>query len=271
VAPIIQIEKLSYVYPDGTRALRNVNLEIERGEIFGIIGPNGAGKSTLLLHLNGLLKPTCGKVIVDGLEVNSKNLRKVREIVGLVFQNPDDQLFCPTLWEDITFGAINLGLSPSEVKRRACAALKAVGLERHRNKSPHHLSFGQKKRAAIATVLPMRPKILAMDEPAAELDPRARGVMLRIVREQISKDTTAVIATHDIDLVAELCDRICLLNRGRVIKIGPKGEVLRRAELLYRIGLGLPTVARLFWKARKRRGKDLPLTIEEGAKELRKA
>ncbi|OGP56039.1 MAG: cobalt ABC transporter ATP-binding protein [Deltaproteobacteria bacterium RBG_13_61_14] len=234
LTPAVSIRDLSYTYPDGTFALDSVSLELKPGEVLGLVGPNGAGKSTLLLHLNGMLRANGGAVQVMGIPVKPKNYREVRRRVGLVFQNPDDQLFCPTLFEDVAFGPRNLGLQEAEVTARVRASLAAVGLQGLDNKSAHHLSFGQKRRAAIATVLAMQPDVLALDEPTSNLDPRGK----RLITELIASFHHArIIVTHDLDLARTLCPRVAVMAQGRVIAEGNPQELFSDHDLLDQAGL----------------------------------
>jgi cobalt/nickel transport system ATP-binding protein len=213
----VEIRGLRYTYPDGTVALRGVNLEVKEGESVYLMGPNGSGKSTLLLHLNGLLLPQRGEVRVLGMDTRN-GVEEIRKRVGLVFQDPDDQLFMPTVFEDVAFGPLHLGLGEREVRRRVREALRAVGAEGLGGRSPHHLSYGEKKRVAIATILSMEPQLLVLDEPTLGLDPWARREFLSLLR-RLKKGRTLVMAGHDLELMG-LCDRAFLLRRGRV-----EGEV----------------------------------------------
>jgi cobalt/nickel transport system ATP-binding protein len=209
----VEIRGLHYTYPDGTVALRGVNLEVEEGESVYLMGPNGSGKSTLLLHLNGLLLPQRGEVRVFGRDTRD-GVEEIRRRVGLVFQDPDDQLFMPTVFEDVAFGPLHLGLGEREVRRRVREALRAVGAEGLGRRSPHHLSYGEKKRVAIATILSMEPQLLVLDEPTLGLDPWARREFLSLL-ERLKRGRTLVMAGHDLELMG-LCDRALLLRRGRV-------------------------------------------------------
>jgi cobalt transport protein ATP-binding subunit len=230
----LSVRDLSYTYPDGTVALDSVSLELRPGEIMGLVGANGAGKSTLLLHLNGVLRGRAGTVEVMGLPVVPKNFREVRRRVGMVFQNPDDQLFCPTLFEDVAFGPRNLDLPEAEVAAKVRESLEAVGLSGLEHKSAFHLSFGQKRRAAIATVLAMHPDVLALDEPTSNLDPRGK----RLITELIATFHHArLLVTHDLELAQKLCPRVAVLAQGRVIAQGEAAKLLSDPDLLDQAGL----------------------------------
>jgi len=244
----IEVEDLNYSYPDGTKALDEVTFSLQKGESVALLGPNGAGKSTLLLHLNGLLRGQ-GRVRVLEREISDGNLSWIRNQVGMVFQDPDDQLFMPTLEEDVAFGPINMGLSGEEVRERTTWALESVGLLGLSGKSPHHLSFGQRKRASLATVLSMRPQILVLDEPTSNLDPKSKKDMVSLIRKLQMGGATIIAATHDVNLVPLLADRILLLNR-RVVCDGESREVLLRRGLLERLGLEMPILADLFEELR---------------------
>lgn len=224
----LQIANVCFTYPDGHRALEGVSFSLEPGECVALIGPNGAGKSTLLLHLNGLLRGR-GRIVVSGLELGRHTLSEIRRRVGLVFQDPDDQLFLPTCLEDVQFGPLNEGLSWQDARERAMEALRSVGMEGHAERPPHHLSLGQRKRVALATVLAMRPDILAFDEPSAGLDPAARRQVMGIIREL---PQTRLVATHDLLLAEELCSRVLLMDGGRIVADGTARDILQDAPLL---------------------------------------
>ena len=232
----VHIAGLSFRYGRGPEVLRDVDLRIRPGERLAVIGPNGAGKSTLLMHLNGILQGT-GTVRICGMPVSKKFIPQIRTNVGLVFQDPDDQLFCPTVFEDVAFGPMNLGFSKEEVLERVAGALEQVSLEDCRDRSAFHLSGGEKKRVALATVLAMAPEILVLDEPSANIDPRQRRRLLNWLK---AFRKTLVIAAHDLDFALEVCDRCVLLNAGRVIADGPSREILRDKELLEANDLELP-------------------------------
>ena len=215
--PVIELHSLRFSYPDSTKALDGISLGIARGERVALIGPNGAGKSTLLLHLNGILRgdgSVRGSVRIDGLALEDSNVRVIRGKVGLVFQNPDDQLFSPTVFEDVAFGPLHMGLSEGEVRTRTAWALEQVAMSAHTGRMPHHLSLGEKKRVAIATVLSMKPIILALDEPSSGLDPSARQNLIELL---VELPQTMLIASHDLGFVREVCDRAIVLDEGRVV------------------------------------------------------
>ncbi len=230
---IIRIDNLSFSYPDGQQALTGINLTIYQGETVALLGPNGAGKSTLLLHLNGILHSD-GVVKILGRPVDDKNLRWVRSKVGLVFQNPDDQLFSPTVFEDVAFGPINMGYSEAEVGESVTRALEWVDMTGYEQRSPHHLSFGEKKRIAVATVLSMMPEILVIDEPTSNLDPRSKGTLIGLLKRL---PMTKIIASHDLELVQALCQRAIVFDRGRVVADGTTSHILADIPLLRAHGL----------------------------------
>ncbi len=209
----VSVDDVSYVYPDGTRALEGIDFRVAAGERVAILGPNGSGKSTLVLHLNGILQPTTGAVAIDGVTIDEGSLREIRRRVGVVFQDPDDQLFMPTVEQDVAFGPANLGFAGDELATRVHDALDAVGMADHGGRPPHHLSLGQRRRVALATVLSMQPSVLVFDEPSANLDPMARHE-LAVAVERLG--LTTLIVTHDLAYAAQLCDRALLLDHGRL-------------------------------------------------------
>ncbi len=219
---VIDIRDLHFTYPDGTPALSGVSIEVGAGESVALFGPNGSGKTTLALHLNGLLRGQ-GQVTVCGLTVEKKNLAAIRQKVGLVFQEADDQLFMPTVREDVAFGPLNLGLAPEEVERAVAGALEKTGLKGMEGRAPYHLSAGEKRRVALAGVLAMRPRILVLDEPTTSLDPPGRAAFLTLLD---SLPQTRVIATHDIQFARSLCARAVFFDRGRIVCDGPVDRVL---------------------------------------------
>jgi len=265
---IIETQDLDHVYPDGTVGLKGVNFEAHRNEIVAVIGANGAGKTTLFKHFNGLLKPSSGKVLIQGEEIGKDNLLQVRKTVGLVFQNPDDQLFAPTVEQDVAFGPMNLGLSKDVVEHRVEEALDMVGMTGFKDKAPHHLSFGQKKRVAIAGILAMEPHVMVMDEPTSGLDPGGVAKIVSLLQDLRHLGMSTIVATHDVDLVPMFADRVYLLHHGKVVLEGTSEEVFT-SHIIEESHLRLPYVAQLL-KGLKGEGYDLDigLTIEEARKEL---
>lgn len=235
-APAVEVRHLSFQYPDGRVALRDVSLRIAPGERVALVGPNGAGKSTLMLHLNGILTGS-GVVRVMGLDVREPYLRRVRALVGLVFQDPDDQLFSPRVGDDVAFGPLYMGLPAAEVRRRVGEALDRVGMSDYAARVSHHLSAGEKKRAAIATVLAMDPALLVLDEPTAGLDPRARRRLIELLQ---TLPQTLIASTHDMRLVRELFPRTVILDQGQIVADGPTADLLAEADLLLAHGLEAP-------------------------------
>lgn len=230
VEKVVEIKNLHYAYPDGTKALSGLDLDVFRGETLGIIGANGAGKSTLLLHLNGILRNGASEAVkVLGRDMTDKNIPFIRSRVGLVFQDPENQLFMPTVFDDVAFGPINMGMKEGDVRRAVEEALKEVDLPGFAGRSPHHLSVGEKKRAAIATVLSMKPDILVLDEPSSNLDPKHRRGLIDLLRRL---PLTMIIATHDLPLLAETCSRICVMEEGRVEADGKTADILQNYPLL---------------------------------------
>jgi cobalt/nickel transport system ATP-binding protein len=234
---IVEAQDVEFSYPDGTPALRGVSFRIEHGESVGVVGANGAGKSTLLLHLNGCLLADKGAVRVGEVPVTRATLPEIRRSVGTIFQDPNDQLFMPTVGEDVAFGPVNMRLPEEEVERRVCEALGAVGALHLRSRPPYKLSGGEKRAAAIATVLAMAPDILVMDEPTSALDPRARRKLIGLL---LGFRHTKIVASHDLDMIGEVCARTIVLHEGRIAIDGPTAAVLADCELLHRSGLELP-------------------------------
>ncbi|MEV7968462.1 ABC transporter ATP-binding protein [Sphaerisporangium sp. NPDC088356] len=235
--PSLRVSELAYAYPDGTQALFGVDLTIGSGERVALLGPNGAGKTTLVMHLNGILTAGHGLVEVAGLPVRKDTLKEIRRRVGLVFQDPDDQLFMPTVREDVAFGPANLGMRGPELERRVRDALEQVGLPEVIDRPPHHLSFGQRRRVAVATVLAMRPEILVLDEPSSNLDPASRRELAEVLR---SLDVTVLMVTHDLPYAMELCERSLILSGGVIAADGPTREILADPALLAAHRLELP-------------------------------
>jgi cobalt transport protein ATP-binding subunit len=233
----IELEHLHFAYPDGYEALKGIDLRIAQGEKVALVGPNGAGKSTLLLHLNGIHAPSHGTVRVGGTVVDRTTVKRVRADVGLVFQDPDDQLFSPTVFEDVAFGPIHLGRPADEIHGRVERALAAVGMSGFERRLPHRLSLGQRKRVALATVLAMDPSVLVFDEPSAGLDPRGRRELIALLR---TLDQTLIVSTHDMRLVEEIFPRMVVMDGGVIVADGTTKRILADADLLARHGLERP-------------------------------
>jgi cobalt/nickel transport system ATP-binding protein len=234
---VLQVRDLHFSYHDGHAALRGVSFQMCEGDKVALVGPNGAGKSTLMLHLNGILPRGQGEVNIGGKHLTRDNLPAIRAMVGLVFQNPDDQLFSPTVFEDVAFGPLHMGLPMHEVERRVQAALDAVKMSGFRDRLSHHLSVGEKKRIAIATVLSMDPQILVLDEPSAGLDPRARRTLIHLLREL---PITMLVSTHDMKLVQELFPRTIVMDEGQIVADGRTSDILENEALLTAHGLEKP-------------------------------
>lgn len=249
----LSTENLSFTYPDGTQALKNINIEIEKGEKVAIIGPNGAGKSTLFSHFNGLTEPTSGCVKIEGKPISFEKdeLLKVRQKVGIVFQDPNDQLFAPTVKEDIAFGPMNLGLSYGEVEKRVEDALKMVGMENYEDKTPHHLSGGQQKRIAIAGIIAMKPEIMILDEPTAGLDPDGVEKVLNIMNQLNKEGMTLIISSHDIDMISKYADKIFILYNGEIIESGNKNKIFSDMELLKKAHLRTPITTEILYNLKE--------------------
>ncbi len=235
--PVLDVQGLAYAYPDGHQALYGVNLHVHEGERVALLGPNGAGKTTLVLHLNGILEAGAGSVSVSGMPVTKPNLAEVRRRVGVVFQDPDDQLFMPTVRDDVAFGPANLGLSGVALDARVVEALDKVGMAEFADRPPHHLSFGQRRRVAVATVLAMQPEILVLDEPSSNLDPASRRELADILR---SLDVTVLMVTHDLPYAFELCPRSVVLSDGVIVTDGSTYDVLTDDPLMAAHRLELP-------------------------------
>ncbi|NJN17249.1 MAG: ABC transporter ATP-binding protein [Oscillochloris sp.] len=234
---LLQLRDVHYTYPDGTKALCGLDLTIAPGEKIALLGPNGAGKSTMLLHLNGVLRAGSGAVYLGAEPINDANIRRVRARVGMVFQDPDDQLFSPTVFDDVAFGPVHMGLDEAEVVRRVTRALEQVGMAGFERRMPHHMSLGQRKRVAIATVLSMSPELLALDEPSAGLDPRARRGLIDLLR---ALPLAMIVSTHDMPMVADVFPRSVVLAEGRIVYDGDSAELLNDAALLEQYGLERP-------------------------------
>lgn len=241
-APAVRVDDVSFAYPDGTRALDGISLSVEAGERVAILGPNGSGKTTLVLHLNGILRPQAGLVEIGGLAIGDANLAEIRRRVGIVFQDPDDQLFMPTVERDVAFGPANLGVDGPELTDAVRTALLAVGMQDSAGRAPNHLSLGQRRRVALATVLAMNPDVVVFDEPSANLDPAARRELTGTV---MSSGHTTLVVTHDLLYAAELCPRSVIIDRGTVVADGPTATLLADDALLRSHRLELPRAARL--------------------------
>lgn len=249
----LSTENLSFTYPDGTQALKNINIEIEKGEKVAIIGPNGAGKSTLFSHFNGLTEPTSGCVKIEDKPISFEKdeLLKVRQKVGIVFQDPNDQLFAPTVKEDIAFGPMNLGLSYDEVEKRVEDALKMVGMENYEDKTPHHLSGGQQKRITIAGIIAMKPELMILDEPTAGLDPDGVEKVLNIMNQLNKEGMTLIISSHDIDMISKYADKIFVLYNGEIIESGNKNKIFSDMELLKKAHLRTPITTEILYNLKE--------------------
>jgi cobalt/nickel transport system ATP-binding protein len=235
--PVLDVRGLAFAYPDGQQALFGVDLHVHRGERVALLGPNGAGKTTLVLHLNGIFTAGAGKVVVSGLPVAKSNLQEIRRRVGIVFQDPDDQLFLGSVRQDVAFGPANLGLKGAALEQRVMTALDQVGMADFADRPPHHLSFGQRRRVAVATVLAMEPEILVLDEPSSNLDPASRRELADILR---GLDVTLLMVTHDLSYALELCPRSVVLSDGVVVADGRTFDVLTDGPLMAAHRLELP-------------------------------
>jgi len=269
--PIIQTGNMCYTYPDGTEALNNINMEIKEGERAAIVGSNGAGKSTLFQHFNGILRPTSGLIKIDGEKINYKKneLIKIRNKVGIVFQNPDDQLFAPTVAEDVAFGPMNLGLPIDEVDKRVEESLEMVGMSGLGKKAPHHLSGGQKKRVAIAGILAMKPEIMVLDEPTTGLDPKGVDQVMNILYKLNQEDMSIIVASHDVEMVTQFADKIFVLHQGEIIGQGNPEEIFNDYETLKKAHLKPPKSAELLRSLRDNGlSVNIKLTVGEAYHEI---
>ena len=233
----LNINNLSYSYPDGHEALKDIGFSIQKRESIAILGPNGAGKTTLILHLNGILGSLSGKIEVDGLKYTTENIAKIRETVGVVFQDPDDQLFMPTVIEDVMFGPKNFGYSNEDAEKNAVEALRMVGMDDFQDRAPHHLSFGQKRKVAIATVLASKPKLLVLDEPASNLDPASRRDLIEILK---NLNISIILVTHDLPMALEICERSIILNEGEIKEDSQTKIILQNEKIMKENRLELP-------------------------------
>ncbi|MEM2925403.1 MAG: ATP-binding cassette domain-containing protein [Methanocellales archaeon] len=272
---ILEAIGVCYRYPNGVDALRNVNMQVNEGEILGLLGPNGCGKTTLLLHLNGILQPQNGEIRFKGkrIKYDKKSLRELREKIGMVFQNPDDQIISPTVWEEVAFGPVNLGWNEDMVNERVNSALSLLQIAHLKDKPSHYISFGEKKKLSIASIIAMDPEVLLLDEPTSNLDPKSASWMMKIIYDlNKKKGKTIIIATHDIDLAPVYVDKICLMMDGRIIKSGTPSEVLSDRELIRATNLRLPRVGHLIEVLMKEDGLNfngIPLTIGEARRLIR--
>ena len=233
----LQINDLNFSYPDGYEALKNINLEINKGDTLGVLGPNGAGKTTFILHLNGILGNLDDSIYINKLSINEDNLKKIREKVGIVFQDPDDQLFMPTVLEDVMFGPKNFGYTNEEAELKAIEALEKVKMKEFLNKPPHHLSFGQKRKVAIASVIAINPELIVLDEPSSNLDPASRRELIEILK---NLDVTIILVTHDLPMALEICDESIILNNGEIKTRDKTYSILTNEEIMKENRLELP-------------------------------
>ncbi len=262
----LRLDNVSYVYSDGIKAIENVSFSVGRGERVALVGPNGAGKSTLLRILAGLYFPTSGTAEIAGTPLTKKEAEGLRRKVGFLFQDPDDQIFMPTVWDDVAFGPINLGLVEEEVRERVANAMSMTGIEGYEERVPHHLSFGEKKRVAIAGVLAMRAPILLLDEPTANLDPQGRRDLVKILD---SLSETVVLATHDLSVAFELTQRAIVLKRTKIFDGSPR-ELVERSDILAEANLELPSLLRTMalWRTETGKAFPMPLTVEEAVRTI---
>ena len=265
---MLEVKNIKYSYTKDYQALKGVSLKVEKGEMVALLGKNGAGKSTLFLHLNGIYEPDEGQVFIDGeeLKYDKKSLLKFRQKVGIVFQNPDDQIFAPTVEEDVAFGPLNLKLPMEEVQKRVTESLARVGMSGFEKKAPHHLSGGQKKRVAIAGILAMKPEIMVLDEPTAGLDPQGVRSLSKLLKELNEEGITIIISTHEVDLVPNYAKRVFVLVDGLLIAEGTPKEIFAQPEILDKANLEVPIVTELFQNLEKEgfdMNNDYPLTIDE--------
>jgi len=272
---MLEVRDIKYSYNNDYQALKGVSLKIEKGEMVALLGKNGAGKSTLFLHLNGIYEPDEGKVFIDGeeLKYDKKSLLKFRQKVGIVFQNPDDQIFAPTVEEDVAFGPLNLGLSMGEVQDRVEEALERVGMSGFEKTAPHHLSGGQKKRVAIAGILAMKPEIMVLDEPTAGLDPQGVTNLVKLLKELNDEGITIVISTHEVDLVPDYANRVFVLVGGELIAEGTPKDIFSQPDILESANLKIPIVTELFQQIEAEgfdMDNDYPLTVKEAKEKFLK-
>ena len=265
---MLEVRNIKYSYNKDYQALKGVSLKVEKGQMVALLGKNGAGKSTLFLHLNGIYEPDEGQVFIEGeeLKYDKKSLLKFRQKVGIVFQNPDDQIFAPTVEEDVAFGPLNLKLPMEEVQRRVTEALARVGMSGYEKTAPHHLSGGQKKRVAIAGILAMKPKIMVLDEPTAGLDPQGVTALSKLLRELNDEGITVIISTHEVNLVPTYAEKVFVLVDGQLVAEGTPKDIFAQPEILEQANLEVPIVTELFQELEKEgieMNDDYPLTIDE--------
>jgi cobalt/nickel transport system ATP-binding protein len=243
---LIETRDLCYSYPDSVRALEGIHFIAPRNTRIAVIGSNGAGKSTLFKHFNGIFRPTSGTVLIRGEPITKENIREVRKFVGIVFQNPDDQIIAPTVAQDVAFGPTNLGLDDETIQHRVCEALRITGIEHLASRAPHHLSGGEKKRVAIAGAIAMEPEVLVLDEPTAGLDPQGVRDLLGFINELKKKSgMTVIFSTHDVSLVPEIADYIYVMDKGRIVAEGTVAEIFVQSELLKSVRLDVPLYPKL--------------------------
>ena len=233
----LSVNNLNFEYPDGFKALENINLSLSKGERLAVLGPNGAGKTTLILHLNGILGDLNGQISLNNKDFSEKNISKIRKSVGLVFQDPDDQLFMPTVLEDVMFGPKNFGFSDELVKKNSINALEQVKMLQFKDKPPHHLSFGQKRKVAIASVLASEPELLVLDEPSSNLDPASRRELIDILK---NLDVSIILVTHDLPMALEICNRSVILNNGKITADDDTYKILKNKKIMSDNRLELP-------------------------------
>lgn len=267
--PIVSVKDVQFSYPAGVSALKAVSLEVHQGERVAILGPNGSGKSTLILLIAGLLTPNKGEVAVFGERTTSKEFQKFRSRIGIVFQDPDDQLFTPSVIEDIEYGPKNLKLPENDIKKRSVHVLEKMGIEHLKNRPPHRLSFGEKKKVSLATALVLKPELLILDEPTANLDLVSRRGLIDTLNELSSAGTTVIVSTHDVEALPELADRIIVISHGSLLGEGETHKVLQDSKLLEASGLESPTIVKLFTELKKQELiHRVPVTVTEGKEEL---
>lgn len=265
---MLEVRNIKYSYNKDYQALKGVSLKVEEGQMVALLGKNGAGKSTLFLHLNGIYEPDEGQVFIEGeeLKYDKKSLLKFRQKVGIVFQNPDDQIFAPTVEEDVAFGPLNLKLPMEEVQKRVTEALARVGMSGYEKTAPHHLSGGQKKRVAIAGILAMKPKIMVLDEPTAGLDPQGVTALSNLLKELNEEGITVIISTHEVNIVPTYAEKVFVLVDGELVAEGTPKEIFAQPEILEQANLEVPIVTELFQELEKEgydMNDDYPLTIDE--------